>query len=97
MCEELQPVAANWEGIGSALGLPPNAIETIRSDCKDVDECLNAIIKVWLKKTYDTGEPSWKKLVQAVSHLCGGRDYALAQKIAKNHGVPSEDIRRSST
>ena len=89
MCEELQPVAANWEGIGSALGLPAGVTEATKSDCKDVNACLKATIKEWLKKNYDTethGEPSWKKLVQAVSHPCGGKDHALAQKIAKNHG-----------
>ena len=88
MCEELQPVAANWEGIGSALGLPASVAETIKRDHNNVAERLKATIDEWLKKNYDTvkhGEPSWKKLVQAVSHPCGGNNRALAEQIAKNH------------
>ena len=89
MCKELKPVAARWDFVGSALKLVADRIDTIRKDCKEVDECLRATITEWLNKNYNTiqyGEPSWKMLVQAVSDPSGGNNRALAEEIANRHG-----------
>ena len=88
VCSELESVAAKWEGIGSALGLLAHFADDIKSNCKNVNECLRATLKKWLNKNYDTikhGQPSWKQLTRAVSHSCGGENCALAEEIAKRH------------
>ena len=46
----------------------------------DVDQCLMAMLRLWLKQSYHTekyGRPSWEKLSVTVSHRCGGNDVVL--------------------
>ena len=52
------------------------------------EECLEASLKEWLRKAYDTaqhGVPSWERLVAAVANPVGGDNPALAENIAKRH------------
>ena len=90
--QESKAVAANWEGLWIALRLPVSDRHImIKNDHNhgDCEKCLMATIERWLNKNYNTvqhGEPSWKMLARAVANDCGGKNYALAQKIARNHG-----------
>ena len=84
---ELLNVAYKWKGVGGALRLHPDLLNTIQADHPtNVKECLSAVLTEWLKKNYNTsryGPPSWKLLVAAVANPAGGNDCALAEQIAK--------------
>ena len=50
----------------------------------EVDQCLMAMLSLWLKQSYDTekyGRPSWEQLGIAVSHRCGGNDVVLSSEL----------------
>jgi len=46
------------------------------------------MLATWLQKNYDVkrfGEPTWAKLVEAVSHSAGGGKPSLGMEIARRH------------
>ena len=86
--DELCHVSSKWKGVGLALRLHPDTLDTIEADHHDVASRHRAVLTMWLRKSYDTtahGEPCWDLLVAAVAHPFGGNDRALADKIAKKH------------
>ena len=81
-------MASKWKGVGLALRLHPDTLNTIEADHRDAASRLSAVLDKWLRKSYDTtthGLPSWEVLVKAVAHPAGGNDRALADKIARRH------------
>ena len=82
-------MAHNWKGVGEALRLSPDLLNTIEANHPtNVKECLSAVLTGWLKKNYNTscfGSPSWKLLVAAVADPAGGNDHALAERIAQKY------------
>ena len=81
---EVESIAAKWNVFGTKLGISHGSRETIEKDKKGVQECLLALLTAWLKKNYNCrrhGNPSWRKLAEAVQSLDG----ALFQQIAANH------------
>ena len=53
------------------------------------------MVTEWLKRNYDVkkfGEPTWQKLVEAVSHPAGGANTALAEEIARRHKTEDETV-----
>ena len=87
--EEVLPVAGSWSLIALALGLPPKIKSLIANKyANDPKKCLLAVVEEWLKRIHnvqDYGHPSWRALVQAVTHPAGGANPALAQSIAAKH------------
>lgn len=78
-------LAAKARSLGLALGLSVSKLDTIRSDFNDSDEVLTEVLNTWLKQAYDVekyGCPSWRSLARAVDNDAGGRNSALANKIA---------------
>ena len=86
---ELMPVAAEWRNIGLALGLSSGDLETINSKYHgDPNACITSTLTEWLKENYNFerfGEPTWQRLVKAVSDPAGGANIKLARKIANRH------------
>ena len=82
-------LAAKSRPVGAALGLLPSELDKISKNCPhDCDGELFQVIVTWLKRSYDTsrhGHPSWRKLVEAVASNAGGKNPALARKIAAVH------------
>ena len=79
---ELMPVAARWKNLGIALRLDSAQLDRIEADNRKVEDSLTEVLKLWLKKSYNTmkfGEPSWHLLAKAVGHPCGGNNPALAE------------------
>ena len=80
-------VAPRWWDIGLALGINDPLLETIKAEHKtDPENCLTAMLRLWLKRSYDTeryGTPSWQRLSEAVRHPAGGNDPALAYEISQ--------------
>ena len=77
---------ARWHDLGLHLGLSPQHLEMIDSDCRGMstDEKLKRVLLEWLKGNHDVekyGLPSWSALVNAVDPI----DYALALTIKRNH------------
>ena len=89
MQSELNSIAATWKSIGLALRLKPDLLDTIEAaKTGNPTACLSATLKEWLKRNYNVkkfGQPTWQRLVEAVSHPVGGANVALATKIAENH------------
>ena len=77
-----------WQGFGSVLGLLPSAIREIQATYADPVRCHDEVLERWLKEDYNTkkfGPPSWRQLVSAVHSKNGGKNPALAKKIAADH------------
>jgi hypothetical protein len=87
-------LAYKWRDLCCFLGLPPDILATIEKDHPhNAMGSLQDGLTHWLKMNYDTdmhGPPSWRKLVEAVDNPAGGRDHALALKIAKDLEHKSE-------
>ena len=90
--EEVLDVAPEWRGFGGALRLIPISLNTIEKDHKsDSKACLDKVLFEYLNKSYDYGKhgnPSWRKIVEAISHRAGGNNNALALRIAEHHSMP---------
>lgn len=85
--------------LGRALRLSPEELESIRAkhlDESDAEIALNDVVLLWLHhKKYNVerfGPPTWRKLVEAVNHPLGGRNYELARKIALNHPASGKKL-----
>ena len=78
---ELSPLSDRWRQLGLALGLDANKIYEIESCNVSPEDCLIEILTLWLKGGYNTGNPSWKLLADAVRHPVGGNNPRLARMI----------------
>ena len=80
---------AKWKAIGTGLGIKRGRLDEIETAHPgDLSECLAETLTTWLRKGYNVkrfGEPTWQKLVQAVSDPAAGNNPALALTIAKKH------------
>ena len=89
MYSELIPVATKWRSIGLALRLKHKTLDSIQAgNNSDPTVCLAAMVREWLSRNYNVkrfGEPTWKRLVEAVGHPAGGANMALAREIARRH------------
>ena len=87
--DEVMDLTGRWTNMCTALRLRTRAEDTIaRQYFHQVDDCLKAALRMWLRQEYDTGKyglPTWKKLVEAVAKRAGGNDVVLAKEIAKKH------------
>jgi len=87
--KELSPISTKWNSIGIALRLKSDTLDVIRaSNIGDPHSCLTSMVKEWLKRNYDVrkfGEPTWHRLVEAVSSPAGGANMALARDMARRH------------
>jgi len=93
VCVALDPVCAKWRDIGIILGAKNGFLEELRSSDKSSTECIQSIVKKWLKKKFDAkfGAPSWKKLVEAIGARTGGCNAIHAQEIAQKHLASPEN------
>ena len=88
MLREVIDLEGEWAKLLAGFGLPYRQQTTIKADCSDARSCLEAVLFVWLSKSYNVekhGPPSWRTLVKAVADRIGGADVALALKIAKKY------------
>ena len=78
----------NWRGIGFALQLKSDVLDSIQAENSDNAACLAAMVTEWLMRNYNVkrfGEPTWQQLVEAVGHPAGGANMVLAREIARRH------------
>ena len=86
---EMEGVASEWYGIGLELGVSNSKLECISKEPGNIKDMFRKMISEWLKKNYDTekfGQPTWGRIVEAVRAGTGGRNSALANQLASNHG-----------
>ena len=84
----LGQLTARFYELGGSLGLSENTLDSIKQNKTSDDDALRKVIREWLKLNYNHdryGLPSYKTLVDAVEDNFGGKDAALAMKIAKAH------------
>jgi len=86
---ELIPVAARWRDVGVALRLKSYTLDSIETTWNNGPcRCLEMMVTEWLNRNYNVrkfGEPTWRKLVEAVDSPAGGANTALARDIAGRH------------
>jgi len=78
-----------WDAVGLFLGIPFKVIEWCRLE-DTLEERIREVVNAWLGRKYEVehfGEPSWRKLVEAIAHKAGGYHKRLALKLAKDHPV----------
>ena len=87
--DKVMDAAGRWRHIGLALGIRDPLLEEIHTQFKsNTEECLTAMLRLWLKQSYGTeeyGKPSWQSLSDAVKHISGGRNTALADELSGNN------------
>ena len=84
--KELNPVTARWKAVGIALGLKPDSLDTAQGG--EPHQYLTLMVTEWLKRNYNVkkfGEPTWRKLVEAVDSPAGGSNTALSVDRARRH------------
>lgn len=80
---ELWSVADKWKEIGIFLGIDYSSLESC--DHLEPKVALSEVMKLWLTRRYDCvgfGDPTWKRLVEAVHSRAGAADHTLASKMA---------------
>ena len=87
--QELEKIAYRWYHIGLTLGLLNSTLENIKSkEHEDNHDLLRGVIVEWLKMNYDTtkfGPPTWRRIVEAVRATTGGKNPALADRLASKY------------
>ena len=86
--KHLVQLTARFYELGDSLGLSENTMQNIRQTMTNHEDAMRKVITEWLKLNYDHvayGLPSYKALVDAVEDPFGGKDAALARKIAEAH------------
>ena len=76
--------SANWEDIGSRLGITKPTINIIaRNNSYDVTRCMSGMIESWLK-IESTGQckPTWRNMCTAIASV----DLSSAERIAATKG-----------
>ena len=85
----VEKLAARFNHFGRALGLNASDITEIQQTFPhNRQDGLAEIINLWLQQNYNFdkyGVPSWRTLVVAVESQSGGKNRALAKKIAAEH------------
>ena len=85
----MEGVADKWDSVGIFLGIPYRLI--VHCHLKDtLDEKMLELTNAWIGRKYEVetyGEPSWRKLVEAIAHEAGGYDKRFAAELANNHVV----------
>ena len=80
-------MTAKWQQFVNRLGLEQNKIDIIHVDNpRDSSLCLQHALNSWLNMDYKYekhGEPSWRKIAEAVKDL---DSKTLFMEIAKKHG-----------
>ena len=86
ICSELAPVRAKYYQLGVQLGLPADNLKAIQlQNSHNLDQAFSDMILEWLRQIYDVdrhGLPTWRRLLAAVSSSSGGKNPALAKRIA---------------
>lgn len=83
----LNGVASSWTAIGLFLGIPYKCIEIFKLE-DTLDDQVSQMVGVWLGRKYECevfGEPTWRKLAEAVAARSGGCHQRLASEIARDH------------
>ena len=81
-------ISSRYYELGMALRLTSAVLNTVKTDESNSTRALSGVLEEWLKQNYNTkmhGEPTWRKLVEAVDSSAGGNDHALAKAIAAEH------------
>jgi len=86
-------ITLRWQDLGVSLGIRQSELENILSDRSHSPvNCLKLMLTQWLRQNYNVerfGEPTWRRLVEAVGDHMGGNNVVLAQTIAREHLAPT--------
>lgn len=69
---------AQWEQVGSALGIPPEKIECIKEEMCGYTKALAAfrqVLLVWKKQTLDKRKRTWREIIRALESPQVGEKY----------------------
>lgn len=83
----LMEVATCWASIGLFLGIPYKFIEVCKLE-DSLEQSISTMVETWLRRKHDTtafGEPTYRRLAEAVASRSGGGNLRLAEMIAKDH------------
>ena len=83
----LMEVATSWPSIGVFLGIPYKYIEVCKLE-DTLEESISKMVETWLRRKHDTaafGEPTYRRLAEAVASRSGGGNLRLAESIARNN------------
>jgi hypothetical protein len=74
--------------IGLFLGISYEQIQIFKLESTQLMDWVSKIVDAWLSQRYDVivfGEPTWRKLVEAIGSRSGGHHQCLATEIARDH------------
>lgn len=84
---KLLRVTVRWKHIGLALGLKSETLDSIESNHRTSEDCLTAMATEWLNRAFsveEKGEPTLKRLREAVQDPAGGNNPVVALDIFHN-------------
>ena len=77
-----EPVRYQWDTLATYLPVDRPAVNAIRRDGKDCNDCLQKLLDVWLKRlSPDQPLPSWCTLCEALARL----DRNLSKELSSSH------------
>ena len=86
----MKGVADKWISIGLFLGVQYKDIKYFDDDEERLEDRITKMVEAWLGRKYDVevyGEPSWRKLTEAIAARSGGDHLHLATTAAEEHPV----------
>ena len=97
MIDEVSELSSKYYSLGQALRLRPSDLDMIaENNPRNARLALNQVIVCWLEENYNVvkyGQPTWRMLVKAVAHPCGGGNGWLARTIAGNHAQEDDPFK----
>lgn len=69
---------AQWEQVGSALGIPPETIVRIKNEmhgCTDALAGFRQVFLIWKRQTLDETKRTWKEIIRALESPQVGQNY----------------------
>ena len=77
-------VDTQWFALGTALGIPTEFLDSLKSYNYPDQDCMVEMLDYWLRNHPD--QPTWKEIADAIEDI---HDYLLAKSIKAVYDVPS--------
>ena len=86
--EELQSIASHWEDLASHACLPPETVESLKSDGCSLQDALREVLRHWSQNLKEVGKDlTWPLLLGVVQKI----DWELAETLKEKYTPPVAD------
>lgn len=86
--EELKGLTSKWEALASNFNLPPETVQSLKSDGCSEEDALKEVIRHWMEEA--GGETSWDIIIGAVRNINTELAETLKKKYAETKPVEGQ-------